>query len=82
MLILADRHFCLKGVEDTQVTVNGKVEEIPDGLSVAAYLDRRQAKPDSLVVQLNGAVLAGTRWPAQMPRAGDRLEVVRFVQGG
>ena len=74
--------FVYGEVKDTQVTVNGKAEEIPDGLSVADYLDRRKAKPESLVVELNGAVLARTQWAVQMLRECDRLEVVRFVQGG
>ncbi|HUW64197.1 MAG TPA: sulfur carrier protein ThiS [Spirochaetia bacterium] len=65
-----------------QVTVNGKTEEIPAGISVAEYLDRREVGRDSLVVELNGTVLTRPEWPARILNTGDRLEVVRFVQGG
>jgi len=65
-----------------RVTVNGRDEEIPDGLSIADYLHRRQAIRGSLVVELNGAVLDRSTWAVQILHGGDRLEVVRFVQGG
>ena len=72
----------MKGVSPIQVTVNGKTEEIPEDVTVSEYLQRRSATPDSLVVELNGAVLTRDEWPARILRAGDRLEIVRFVQGG
>ncbi|MDA8335579.1 MAG: sulfur carrier protein ThiS [Peptococcaceae bacterium] len=65
-----------------QVTVNGKTEEMPEDTTVSRYLERRGASPESLVVELNGAVLARTGWPGRILRDGDRLEIVRFVQGG
>lgn len=72
----------LLGSERVRVTVNGKEEEIPDGLSVAAYITGRGARHEGVVVEYNGTVLPRPEWPARILRAGDRLEVVRFVQGG
>lgn len=64
------------------VTVNGKATEIPEGLSVMDYLDQRAVPQDSVVVELNGTILTRPDWPVWLLTAGDRLEIVRFVQGG
>jgi len=68
-------------VRTIQITVNGRAEKIEDGLSVAAFLERRRA-PQPVVVELNGAVLTGEERQQRILRDGDRLEVIRFVRGG
>ena len=64
-----------------RITVNGRPEEIEEGLSVAAYLEHRRIR-ESVVVELNGTVLPGAERTERILREGDRMEVIRFVRGG
>jgi len=64
-----------------RITVNGRPEEIEEGLSVAAYLERRRIR-ESVVVEFNGTVLPGPERAERILREGDRMEVIRFVRGG
>ena len=64
------------------MTVNGKTETVKDGLTLAGYLAGRNLNPDSLVVELNLAVVPREQFTACVLKDGDCLEIVRFVGGG
>lgn len=65
-----------------RVTINGREEELPDGLTVAALLERRGVHTTMVAVEYNGRVLRRAEFPETPIVAGDKLEIVHFVGGG
>jgi thiamine biosynthesis protein ThiS len=64
------------------ILVNGDPYELATGSSVLGLLDALGRDPRTVAVELNGEVLPRRRFPEVELAAGDRVEVVRFVQGG
>jgi thiamine biosynthesis protein ThiS len=69
-------------VATERVTINGKVEELPAGLTVAELLERRGIHTTLVAVEHNGRILQREEFPRVTIAAGDRLEIVHFVGGG
>jgi sulfur carrier protein len=65
------------------IQVNGKVESLA-GSTIAALLDDREigANARGIAVALNGAVVPRAAWRQMTLSAGDRVEIVRVLQGG
>lgn len=63
-------------------TVNGEPAEAPAGLTLAGWLELLGRDPRTVAIERNGR-LAPRATFGQVPlEAGDRLELVQFVQGG
>ncbi len=63
-------------------TVNGEPAEAPAGLTLAGWLELLGRDPRTVAIERNGR-LAPRATFAQVPlEAGDRIELVQFVQGG
>lgn len=65
-----------------KVHVNGEVRELPDGLTVGAFLERAGAARSGIAVARNDAVVRRTEFDAQPIEEGDRIEIIRAVAGG
>lgn len=65
-----------------RITVNGEEREVADGLSVAVLVGELGLHPEAVAVERNGDVLPRRLVAETTLRTGDRIEVVRFVQGG
>ncbi|HTT81280.1 MAG TPA: sulfur carrier protein ThiS [Stellaceae bacterium] len=67
----------------TRLRINGEEAEIA-AATVAELLAARgiDAKARFLAVALNGAVVRRAEWPSQSLSPGDRIEIVRPLQGG
>jgi sulfur carrier protein len=68
---------------DAIIQING-VDE-PLGAATVAALVAEKAEQTSgrgIAVALNGAVVARAAWADTTLRAGDRVEIVRVLQGG
>ena len=65
-----------------RATVNGEELELPEGLTVAALLDRLGVRRERVAVERNGAVVKRARHDDEPVAAGDVLEIVSFVGGG
>ncbi|MDI3298744.1 MAG: sulfur carrier protein ThiS [Bacillota bacterium] len=63
-----------------QLWVNGKPDNVDDGLRLEAFLAARKIARPGLAIALNGRVLRPDENPEL--RDGDRLELVRAVAGG
>lgn len=63
--------------------VNGDDLEIADSTTIAALVERMTGSPErrGVAVARNGEVVARGAWSATV-EAGDRIEIVRAVQGG
>ena len=62
--------------------VNGEQRTCPAGLSLDQVLESLGYRPQLVVVEFNGEILARGRWSSQMVQEGDGLEVVTIVGGG
>lgn len=69
-------------VASEQVTINGKVEELPVGLTVAQLLEQRGVHTTLVAVEHNGRILGRDEFATTTIAGGDKLEIVHFVGGG
>jgi thiamine biosynthesis protein ThiS len=65
-----------------EIWVNGEVRQVPSETTVAELVTASGRDPRTVAVELNGEILARQRYSETLLGAGDRLEVVHFVQGG
>ena len=65
-----------------EVVVNGRRRDIPDRSTVADLVASLGFGARQVVVEHNGDALERARFPDVALAAGDRVEVVRAVQGG
>lgn len=65
------------------IQVNGKDESVAAS-TIAALLEDREigANARGIAVALNGAVVPRAAWRQTTLSAGDRVEIVRVLQGG
>ena len=64
------------------IVVNGEARSVTPGDTVLDLLSGLGRHPRTVAVELNGDILPRGEYGARFLRAGDRLEVVHFVQGG
>jgi sulfur carrier protein len=65
------------------ITVNGTTRSVPELTTVTAVATALVGPiHDGVAVALNGTVLPRASWAEQTVQAGDRLEVIRALQGG
>jgi thiazole synthase/sulfur carrier protein len=64
------------------LVVNGEPRALPAGGRLVDLLAELGLDPLAVAVERNGAVLRRADLPAVDLAPGDRLEIVRFVQGG
>lgn len=64
------------------ITLNGERREVPAGCRLVELLAALSLDPRAVAVEHNGEVLPRASLAEVVLAPGDRLEVVRFVQGG
>lgn len=64
------------------VTLNGEPRRVAEGSTVATLLGELDQHPQTVAVERNGSILPRRLYASTVLEVGDRLEVVRFVQGG
>ena len=65
-----------------QIVVNGTSREVDEGRTLPALLAELGAAAEHVAVEHNGEILEPAELGGVVLRAGDRLEIVRFVGGG
>jgi sulfur carrier protein len=68
--------------ESIAVVLNGAPHSLPKGSTVLELLAGLGRDPRAVAVERNGDLLPRRDYGATRLAAGDRLEVVHFVQGG
>ena len=66
----------------TAITVNGDVEDVDDGTTVADLVARHRDSPRGVAVARNEEVVPRSRWDATVAADGDRFEILTAAQGG
>jgi sulfur carrier protein len=64
------------------LVVNGQLEQLPDGATVADLLARLKLPAKGVAVEVNLQIVPRARHAEHELREGDRLEVVSLVGGG
>jgi len=65
-----------------KITVNGKVMEVADGVTVEGLLGQLEVRRDHTAVALNREVLPKHSHAETVLREGDWVEIVHPMQGG
>jgi sulfur carrier protein len=69
---------------DASIVVNGRLHPLPADGSLIHLLSQLSVDPGSagVAIAINGEVVPKPEWVARLLAPGDRVEVVRAVQGG
>jgi thiazole synthase len=65
-----------------KLIINGKEEQVADGLSVAALLEAKGIPGPLAAVDVNGDLVRKDARAAKVLQAGDQVEIVRMIAGG
>jgi sulfur carrier protein len=65
-----------------KATVNGRVRELPDELTVGALLELLGSSARGVAVARNDCVVRRTEYATQRVCDGDRFEIIEAVAGG
>lgn len=65
-----------------RVRINGKHPPFVSLMTVAALIAQRNIRPETVVVEYNGVILARDKWEATALKENDTLEILSFVGGG
>lgn len=62
--------------------VNGESHSVPEGTTAAALVDTVGCGTRGVAVAINAEVVPRSTWADALLSAGDRVEILRAVQGG
>ena len=65
-----------------KATINGRIRELPDELTVSALLDLLGSARNGIAVAHNDRVVRRTDFETQRLSEGDRVEIIEAVAGG
>ncbi|HHQ41507.1 MAG TPA: sulfur carrier protein ThiS [Chromatiales bacterium] len=65
-----------------EIVVNGERREVPEGLTVAALVERMGLAGRRLAVEVNREIVPRSRHAEHRLRPGDRVEIVHAIGGG
>jgi sulfur carrier protein len=65
-----------------QILVNGQPREAAPRLALPRLIEELQLGDRRVAVELNGAIVPRSAWPATRLADGDRLEIVQAIGGG
>lgn len=65
-----------------QLTINGEVRDVPEGLSLSGLLQHLQLTEGPVAIERNREVVPRREHASVLLQAGDVLEIVQFVGGG
>ncbi len=64
------------------IYLNGKKEEVQDGLNISKLLEAKKIRPEVVTVEVNEQIIEKTKYPQTLLKANDKLEFVYFMGGG
>ncbi len=65
-----------------RLTVNGETQNVPDGLTIAALLEREHELINHVLVEVNGEYCPARQCPGRVLADGDVVEIIRPAVGG
>lgn len=65
-----------------KITVNGEVQEVPDGITAADLVQNLGLIGQRIAMEVNREILPRSQHADHVLQAGDTVEIVRAVGGG
>jgi sulfur carrier protein len=65
-----------------EITVNGARQQVPDGLTVRALVERLGLTEGPVAVEVNREIVPRASHASHSVKGGDVVEIVHFVGGG
>jgi len=65
-----------------QVTINGSVRDVPDGLTIRTLIEHLDLAGGPVAVEVNREIVPRAEHAARPVNGGDAIEIVHFVGGG
>ncbi len=65
-----------------ELVINGKPEQLPDGISAAQLIEHLGLADQRLAMEVNEEIVPRSRFAQHRFAAGDRVEIVRAIGGG
>jgi len=65
-----------------QITLNGELRAVPEGLSVSGLLQELDIAPRKVAVERNLEIVPKSAYETTPVEDGDRFEIVHFIGGG
>lgn len=67
---------------DIQLVVNGEPRSVSGATTLAQLIEAMGVNAATVVAEVSGSIIAPEQFDATTLRAGDTIELVRFVGGG
>ena len=64
------------------ISVNGKKEDIPEGITVSKLLESKKIRAEVVTVELNDRIIEKSKYPETLLNPKDRIEFIYFMGGG
>lgn len=64
------------------IYLNGKANDVPDGLTLSGLIAQKRLDPETIIVEHNYKLVRKERWDGTVLKENDRIEILRFVEGG
>ena len=64
------------------LTINGKKMDLPEGMNIAQFLEEKDLRPRSVVVELNRVIIERDKYDETVLQDEDNVEIMRFIGGG
>lgn len=65
-----------------EVILNGEPQQLPDGISAAALIERLGLAEQRLAMEVNQEIVPRSTFESRVLQPGDRIEIVRAIGGG
>jgi len=65
-----------------KIVINGKEEQLQDGINVTELLTSRKILPEMVSIELNGEILHRKKFQETQLSEGDKLEFLYYMGGG
>lgn len=65
-----------------EITLNGEAQQVPQNCTVLELLLARKLAPESVVVEVNLAIIPADDFAHKALQSGDIIEILYFVGGG
>ncbi len=66
----------------TNIYLNGKKEEIEEGISISNLLEAKKIRPGVVTVELNDRIIEKSQYQQALLKVNDRIEFVYYMGGG
>jgi len=64
------------------IYLNGKKEEVPEGMTISKLLELKKIRPEVVTVELNDQIMERDKYSETLLNLNDRLEFVYYMGGG